>query len=109
VTALPSRFVDTALDDDGFFDLPALALTVERVQAYIRREAGAWSELSRVAREDPDGTTRALLALGTVLLDIAAGAYRLSADEMLDKVSRTLAADDQQGMQAVSPQSRLGG
>lgn len=92
------------MDEDGFSDPRAFAQTVERVQAYVRHEKGAWAELSRVAREDPDGTTRALLALGTVLLDIAAGAYRLSPDEMLHKVSRTLADDDEPALPAMAQQ-----
>jgi hypothetical protein len=92
------------MDEDGFSDPRAFAVTVERVQAYVRREPGAWAELSGAAREDPDGMTRALLALGTVLLDIAAGAFRLSPDEMLRKVSRTLATDDDEGLQAMAQQ-----
>lgn len=92
--------MDTALDDDGFSDMRSFAVTVERVQAYVRSEPGAWTELSRAAHEDPDGMTRALLALGTVLLDIAAGAFRLSPDEVLHKVSRAVAEGDDEALRA---------
>ena len=64
--------------------------TVERVQAYVRSEPGAWASVAAQARTDPEGTTGSLLALGTVLLDIAAQAFDLSPDEMLDKVTRTV-------------------
>lgn len=85
--------MNTAGNEDGYSDARSFALTVERVHAYVQRRPGAWSDLSRASRDDPDGTTRGLLALGTVLLDIAAEAYRMSPEQMLDKVSRTLAAD----------------
>jgi hypothetical protein len=68
----------------------AFASTVERVRAYVRSEPGAWSALSEIAREDPERTTRALLTLGTVLLDIAADAFDLTPDQMLGKVTRTI-------------------
>lgn len=71
-------------------NVEAFGETVERVQAYLRSEAGAWRELAGAAREDPEGTTKSLLALGTVLLDIAAGAFQLDPYEMLDKVSRSI-------------------
>ncbi len=64
--------------------------TVEQVRAYVRREPGAWSALAELSRRDPEGTTRSLLALGTVLLDVAAGAFDLTPDEMLVKVSTTV-------------------
>jgi hypothetical protein len=64
--------------------------TLSRVEAYVRSEPGAWGAFAQHARDDPEGTTRALLALGTVLLDIAASAYDLTPAEMLGKVSRTV-------------------
>ena len=64
--------------------------TVSRVEAYVRSEPGAWQAFAQQARDDPEGTTRSLLALGTVLLDIAASAYELTPAEMLGKVSRTV-------------------
>jgi hypothetical protein len=83
------------MGDTGRWTLPTLdpelfADTVARVQAYVRSEPGAWASLSEIARAEPERTTRALLTLGTVLLDIAADAFDLTADEMLDKVTRTI-------------------
>ena len=72
------------VEPDGF------TATVNYVRAYVRREPGAWSSLAALSRADPEGTTRALLALGTVLLDVAAGAFELTSDEMLVKVSTTV-------------------
>jgi hypothetical protein len=67
-----------------------LADTVRAVQAYVRSEPGAHSRLMDSARSDPEGTTSSLVALGTVLLDIAAGAFSLTPDEMLEKVASRL-------------------
>ena len=78
-------------DGQGTAEEPAgFTTTVEHVRAYVRREPGAWSALAELSRSDPEGTTRSLLALGTVLLDVAAGAFRLTPDEMLAKVSTTV-------------------
>ncbi|HVM28113.1 MAG TPA: hypothetical protein VM433_10660 [Mycobacteriales bacterium] len=71
-------------------DAASLNRTVRRVQAYVRREPGAWASFAEHARADPEATARALLALGTVLLDIAANAFSLEPDEMLEKVTRTV-------------------
>ena len=79
-------------------DARTFATTVDLVQAYVRREPGAWAALSAAAREEPDGTTRSLLALGTVLLDIAADAFRLTPDEVLDKVAANAAELDEDGL-----------
>lgn len=68
-------------------DAKAFVRTVAHVQSYVRSEPGAYSALMDTAREDPEGTTTSLLALGAVLLDIAAGAFSISPDEMLAKVS----------------------
>ena len=57
------------------------------VQAYVRSEPGAHAALMEAARRDPDGVTGSLVALGAVLLDIASGAFRLTPDEMLEKVA----------------------
>ena len=65
--------------------------TVRAVQAYVRSEPGAHSSLMSAARHDPEGMTSSLVALGTVLLDIAAGAFHLTPDEMLDKVAARVA------------------
>ena len=61
--------------------------TVALVQAYVRSEPGAHSRLMQAARQDPEGMTTSLVALGAVLLDIAAGAFSLTPDEMLGKVA----------------------
>jgi hypothetical protein len=65
--------------------------TVALVQSYVRSEAGAHTALMSAAQRDPEGMTHDLVALGAVLLDIAAGAFRLSPDEVLDKVAATVA------------------
>lgn len=67
------------------------AETVRAVQAYVRSEPGAHSSLMETARRDPEATTLSLVALGAVLLDIAAGAFQLTADEMLEKVAAGVA------------------
>jgi hypothetical protein len=77
--------VDTPLNHAP--DLASFTRTVAHVQSYVRAEPGAYSALMQTAHEDPAGTTTSLVALGAVLLDIAAGAFSLSPDEMLAKVS----------------------
>ncbi|MCW2681524.1 MAG: hypothetical protein JWM62_2925 [Frankiales bacterium] len=61
--------------------------TLRVVQSYVRSEPGAYSSLMDNARRDPEGTTLSLVALGAVLLDIAAGAFHMTPDEMLEKVA----------------------
>ena len=68
-------------------DAKAFVRTVAHVQSYVRSEPGAYTALMDTARKDPEGTTTSLVALGAVLLDIAAGAFSISPDEMLAKVS----------------------
>jgi hypothetical protein len=68
-------------------DHASFADTVRAVQAYVRSEPGAHNSLMEAARRDPEAMTSSLVALGTVLLDIAAGAFRMTPDEMLDKVA----------------------
>ena len=84
---LPSGDVETmpAHDEVRF------AQTLRAVQAYVRAEPGAHAALMETARRDPAGMTASLVSLGTVLLDIAAGAFRLTPDEMLDKVAAHVA------------------
>lgn len=65
--------------------------TLRAVQAYVRSEPGAHGSLMETARRDPEGTTTSLVALGAVLLDIAAGAFALTPDEMLEKVAAGVA------------------
>lgn len=72
-------------------DAQRFAQTLRAVQAYVRAEPGAHAALMDTARRDPEGTTLSLVALGQVLLDIAAGAFRLTPDEMLEKVAARVA------------------
>jgi hypothetical protein len=65
--------------------------TVRAVQSYVRSEPGAHGSLMSAARQDPEAMTSSLVALGAVLLDIAAGAFHLTPDEMLDKVAARVA------------------
>ena len=66
----------------------AFVNVVDLMTAYVRREDGAYSALMTAANDNPEVMTQSLIALGAVLLDIAAGAFSLSADEMLGKVSQ---------------------
>jgi hypothetical protein len=84
--------VDTPLSHAP--DLRAFTRTVAQVQAYVRSEPGAYSALMSSANDDPGGTTTSLVALGAVLLDIAAGAFALTPDEMLSKVSAGIAGHE---------------
>ncbi len=68
------------------------AESVRHVQAYVRSEPGAHASLMAAARQDPEGMTVSLVALGAVLLDLVAGAFRLDPDAMLDKVSAQVSA-----------------
>ena len=74
-------------------ELARFTETVRAVQAYVRSEPGAHSALMSSARQDPEGVTAALVSLGTVLLDIAAGAFQLSPDEVLEKVAAQVGKD----------------
>lgn len=65
----------------------AFVTTVAHVQAHLRKEPGAYTSLMAAARHDPEGTTGSLLALGAVLLDLSAGAFALTPEDMLAKVS----------------------
>ena len=71
----------------GTPDSASFTRTVANVQSYVRSEAGSYAALVSAAQEDPAGTTMSLVALGAVLLDVAAGAFSLTPEEMLDKVS----------------------
>lgn len=61
------------------------------VQDYVRDRSGAHGALVATAQADPEGLTMSLVALGAVLLDIAAGAYKLSPEAMLDKLAEGVA------------------
>lgn len=68
-------------------DPSAFVRTAAHVQAYVRHEPGAYTALVEAAEADPEGTTTSLLALGAVLLDVAAAAFELTPEDMLAKVS----------------------
>ncbi len=72
-------------------DAASFTKAVRAVQAYVRSEPGAHGRLMAAAREDPELVTSSLVALGAVLLDIAAGAFELTPDEMLEKVAARVA------------------
>jgi hypothetical protein len=59
----------------------------ELVRAYVHRQPGSHAALMAAATTDPEGVTTSIVALGAVLLDIAAGAFRLTPEEMLDKIA----------------------
>ena len=61
------------------------------VQAYVRSESGSHSALMVAANADPEGMTTSIVALGAVLLDIAAGAFDLTPEQMLDKLAAGVA------------------
>lgn len=73
-------------------DPARFADAVRHVQAYVRSESGSHGALMDAARCDPEGMTVSLVALGSVLLDIAAGALSVSPDDMLAKVVDSVAA-----------------
>ena len=76
--------------------LPGRERFAEALQ-HVRRTCAASPARTARCSARPAATPRAmtlsLVALGTVLLDIAAGAFRLTPDEMLDKVSARVAED----------------
>lgn len=75
-------------------DPSSFVRTVAHVQSYVRSEPGAYGALMGTAQEDPEGTTTSLLALGAVLLDIAAAAFSLTPDDMLAKVSARISTHE---------------
>ena len=60
------------------------------VRRYVQRAPGSHAALMTAARSEPEQVTMSIVALGAVLLDIAAGAFHLTADQMLEKVAQTL-------------------
>jgi hypothetical protein len=60
------------------------------VQAYVRSETGSHAALMAAARRDPEAMTTSIVTLGAVLLDIAAGAFRLTPEQMLDKIGESV-------------------
>lgn len=63
---------------------------LQLVQDYVKSTPGSHAALMTAARADPEQVTMSIVALGAVLLDIAAGAFHLTADQMLEKVAETL-------------------
>lgn len=63
---------------------------LQLVQAYVKSAPGSHSALMEAARSDPEQITMSIVALGAVLLDIAAGAFHLTPEQMLDKVARSI-------------------
>ena len=61
------------------------------VQAYVARQPGSREGLMNAAQDDPEGMTTSIIALGGVLLDIAAGAFKLTPEQMLDKIAAGVA------------------
>jgi hypothetical protein len=85
-TSVPA--VERSLEQVEFVPEPeAFSRAVDLMTAYVRREEGAYARLIDAAHDDPESMTQSLIALGAVLLDIAAGAFKLTPDEMLGKVS----------------------
>lgn len=68
-------------------DRAAFSRHLALVQAYVACRPGSHAALMAAAHEDPEGMTTSVVALGAVLLDIAAGAFKLTPEEMLDKVA----------------------
>jgi hypothetical protein len=62
------------------------------VQDYVQSRPGAHAALMTAARREPEEMTMSIVALGVVLLDIAAGAFRLTPEQMLDKVAKGIEA-----------------
>lgn len=62
------------------------------VQAYLQSQPGSHTALMDAVNADPEGMTTSIVALGAVLLDIAAGAFRMTPDEMLTKVATGVAS-----------------
>ena len=62
------------------------------VQEYVRSRPGSHAALMEAAHDDPEGLTMSIVALGAVLLDIAAGAYKITPGQMLEKLADGVAA-----------------
>ena len=71
-------------------DADAFARHLGLVQAYVKAAPGSHAALMTAAREEPEAVTTSIVALGAVLLDIAAGAFRLTPEQMLEKVAATI-------------------
>lgn len=67
-------------------DAAALNRHFSLVQEYVLARPGALGALMKEAVADPTGVTASIVAIGAVLLDVAAGAFRIEPAEMLAKV-----------------------
>jgi hypothetical protein len=72
-------------------DLETFTQHFTLVQGFVQAQPGAHAALMSAAHQDPEAITRSIVALGAVLLDIAAGAFRLTPEEMLEKVGEGVA------------------
>lgn len=68
-------------------DPAAFAEHFALVRAFVARQPGAHSALMDAANQDPEAMTTSIVALGSVLLDIAAAAFHLTSDEMMAKLA----------------------
>jgi hypothetical protein len=57
------------------------------VRDYVASTAGSHAAMMEAARATPEAMTNSVVALGAVLLDIAAGAHGLTPSEMLDRLA----------------------
>jgi hypothetical protein len=62
------------------------------VQEYMRGKPGSHQALMAAAGQEPEEITMSIVALAAVLLDIAAGAFQLTPEQMLDKVALSIEA-----------------
>ena len=65
---------------------------VDLVEAFVRSQPGARAALMAEANADPEAMTMSIVALGAVLLDLAAGAFHMSPEAMLESVARNVHA-----------------
>ncbi len=57
------------------------------VRDYVASTPGSHAAMMEAARETPEDMTNSVVALGAVLLDIAAGAHGLTPSAMLDRLA----------------------
>jgi hypothetical protein len=63
---------------------------LQLVEAFVKTAPGSRRALLAAARAEPEAVTLSIVALGAVLLDIAAGAFHLTPERMLEKVAATI-------------------
>ena len=76
------RLVDEPAPDPSIF-----TGHVELVRDYVASKPGSHAALMEAARATPEAMTNSVVALGAVLLDIAAGAHGLTPSAMLDRLA----------------------